>query len=129
MALTSLQLSSQTPKQDFAIASESKKSEIPLLSKFNKMTNKAAIKLVIEDLCSQKTSNYAKTVKKYKINVTTLMCCFKDIQVSRCKVISLYSRNLTDVQKEALLEHIDTLMNHEFSATSQLLQNLANEIL
>ncbi|KAI1993841.1 hypothetical protein LOZ53_002054 [Ophidiomyces ophidiicola] len=94
---------------------------VSLLSKFNKMINKAAIKLAIEDLHSQKTSNYAKTVKKYEINKTTLTHYFKDIQVSRCEAASLYSRNLTDAQKEALLEHIDTLINCEFSAMSQLL--------
>ena len=60
------------------------------------MVNKADILKAISDLDSQETPHYAQIVKKYNLNRTTLMHCYKHETVSYYKACSIHQKLLTD---------------------------------
>ena len=64
---------------------------------------------MLDDLKSQKLSNYTVTVKKYNVNHKILSCRHKDECVSNYEAHSIYQQLLTDVQEKEILDYINDL--------------------
>ena len=101
-----------------------------LHSTFNAMdsTYNARFKSALADLESQDSVNYAATAKKWNVQRTTLLRRHKGQTTSRAEANSKYRQRLTNVQEDTLLRHIDILTERHMPPTSQIVQNLAEEI-
>ena len=73
--------------------------------------------------------NYAKTGKKYGIERITLMRRHKGISTSKREATSIYYKLLTNTQEEALISQINKLTVRGLPPTSQIVRNLAEEII
>ena len=60
------------------------------------MVNETDILKAISDLDSQESPNYAQVAKKYNLNHTTLMRCYKCETVSYHEACSIHQKLLTD---------------------------------
>jgi Tc5 transposase DNA-binding domain len=97
---------------------------------FNAMnsTTNSRIESALADLESQDSVNYAATARKWQIERTTLARRHKGQSTSRAAANSKYRQRLTNVQEETLLKHIESLTERYMPPTSQIVQNLAEEI-
>jgi hypothetical protein len=82
----------------------------------------------ISDLNSQEGPNFSSTAKKHNIDRTTLMRRFKHQTVWIQEANSRNLKLLTDEQEEVLIKRILKLSTRGFYLTSQMLRNLAEEI-
>jgi Tc5 transposase DNA-binding domain len=92
-------------------------------------TKNDRIKAAIDELNSQKTLNYAAAARAHNIDRTTLSRRYNGKTVSRAEATSTYRQCLNDVQEDTLLRHIDSLTDRHIPPTSQIIRNLAEEIL
>ena len=92
-------------------------------------TKNDRIKAAMDQLDSQEVPNYAAAARAHNIDRTTLMRRYKGKTVSRAEATSTYHQRLNDVQEDTLLRHIDTLTDRHIPPTSQIVRNLAEEIL
>lgn len=86
------------------------------------------IKAALEDLKSQDSVNYAAAARKWDISSTTLRRRHQGKSTSRADANSKYRQRLTNVQEDTLLEYIDSLTRRNLPPTSQIVQNLAEEL-
>ena len=82
----------------------------------------------LADLESQAILNYAATAKRWDIEWTTLARRHQRKTTSRGDANSKYRQRLTNVQEEVLLGYIDSLTGRNIPPTSQIVQNLAEEL-
>jgi Tc5 transposase DNA-binding domain len=82
----------------------------------------------LNDLESQAIINYAATAKRWDIERTTLARRHQRKTTSRANADSKHRQSLTKVQEDTLLEYIDYLTTRSMPPTSQIVQNLAEEI-
>ena len=82
----------------------------------------------LSDLASQDNPNYNATAKRYRIDRTMLRWHFLGQQGSRETANSECRQRLTAVQEETLIRHINKLTEHGMPPTSQIVRNLAEEI-
>jgi Tc5 transposase DNA-binding domain len=87
------------------------------------------IKAAMDQLDSQRALNYAAAVRDHNIDRTTLARRYNSKTVSRAEANSTYRQRLNDVQEDTLLRYIDTLTDRHIPPTSQIVRNLAEEIL
>jgi hypothetical protein len=87
------------------------------------------IKAAMDQLDSQSARNYAATARTHNIDHTTLARRYNGKTVSRAEATSTYRQCLNDVQEDTLLRHIDSLTDRHIPPTSQIVRNLAEEIL
>jgi Tc5 transposase-like DNA-binding protein len=93
------------------------------------LPSEARIELAIADLLEQDEPTYRATARKYDINYTTLMRRFKGEQVSRAIANAEIRQRLSLEQEEMLIKHINKLSNRGIPPTSQIVKNLAEEII
>jgi hypothetical protein len=91
-------------------------------------TFEARIEAAIAELESQDVPKYSLTTNKYFLNHTTLRRRYLGIQLSRAAASSEYRQRLTAVQ-EVLIKHINDLTNRNLPPTTQIVKNLADEII
>jgi ethanolamine ammonia-lyase small subunit len=101
----------------------------PSSSTIMNSTKNDRIKAAMNQLDSQRALNYAAAARDHNIHRTTLARRYNDKTVSRIKANSTYHQRLNDVQEDTLLRYIDTLMDRHIPPTSQIVRNLAEEIL
>lgn len=77
----------------------------------------------------QEHRNYAEAAKIYGISSTQLMRRYTGQCVSRQQATSEHRQLLNDTQEDTLLRYIDELTNRSIPATTQIVKNLAEEIL
>jgi predicted ATP-binding protein involved in virulence len=86
------------------------------------------IQAALADLDSQAIINYAATAKKWDIERTTLARRHQRKTASRSDSNSKHRQRLTNAQEETLLDYIDSLTKCNIPPTSQIVQNLAEEL-
>ena len=87
------------------------------------------IELAIAHLNRQKKLNYAAAAKACGLEPTTLRRRHKGITVSRAQVNSDIRQHLNNVQEDELLRYIDRLTEKHIPLTTQIIKNLAEEML
>jgi Tc5 transposase DNA-binding domain len=92
-------------------------------------TKNGRIEAAIDQLKSQKTLNYAAAARDHDVHRTTLARRYCGKTVSREEANSTYRQRLNDVQEDTLLRYIDSLTDRHIPPTSQIIRNLAEEIL
>jgi Tc5 transposase DNA-binding domain len=92
-------------------------------------TKNDRIDAALDQLDSQSTLNYAAAARGNHIHPTTLARRYNGKSVSRAEANSKYRQRLNDVQEDTLLRYIDTLTDRHIPPTSQIVRNLAEEIL
>jgi transposase-like protein len=93
------------------------------------MVNEQDIEKAIDALDRQLIPNYSQVARDFGIERTTLMRRHKGICTSRQEATSLYHKLLTDTQEEALISQINKLTVRGLPPTSQIVKNLAEEII
>jgi Tc5 transposase DNA-binding domain len=83
----------------------------------------------MDQLDSQRDLNYTAAARDHNIYRTTLARRYKGKTVSRAEANSRKRQRLNDVQEDTLLRYIDTLTDRHIPPTSQIVRNLAEEIL
>ncbi|RFU26763.1 hypothetical protein B7463_g9572, partial [Scytalidium lignicola] len=83
----------------------------------------------ITDLKSQEEPNYSATALKYGVNRTTLARRFKKIQGTREDANSETRQRLNSTQEKVLIGHINRMTDRGMPPTSQIVKNLAEEII
>lgn len=89
----------------------------------------AQINAAIAHLNRQMKLNYTAAARAFKVDCTTLALHYKGKIVSRAEATSIFHQRLNNTQKDTLLSYIDALTDRHISSTSQLIRNLAEEIL
>lgn len=89
----------------------------------------AQIEAALAHLNRQETLNYAEAAKAYGIDPVTLARRHKGITVSRGEATSKYRQRLNNVEEDTLLGYIDSLTDRHIPPTTQIIKNLAEEIL
>ena len=92
-------------------------------------TTEDRIKLALDDLESQLVPNYSATAKKWDINRHTLARRYQGKTSSREDSNSKFRQCLTNHQEDILIGHIEWLTDRRLPPTSQMLRNLAEEII
>jgi Tc5 transposase DNA-binding domain len=92
-------------------------------------TKNDRINAAMTQLDSQEAVNYAAAARAHNIHPTTLARRYNSKTVSRAEATSTYCQWLNDVQEDTLLRYIDTLIDSHIPPTSQIIRNLAEEIL
>lgn len=87
------------------------------------------IELAIAHLEAQKELNYTEAARMFGVDRTTLMRRYTGKTRSRADVNSNIRQRLSAVQEDTLLGYIDTLTNRHMPPTSQMIRNLAEEML
>src|SRR6201991_200525 len=92
------------------------------------MDHNARIQAAIDDLKSQRRTNFSATAKRWGIERTTLAKRFRG-QTSTIEDANSYVRQqLTQTQEEALIEYVNKLNDRGFPPTPQILKNIAESI-
>ena len=92
-------------------------------------TKNARFEAAIALLDSQSTLNYAAAARAFQIHPTALARRYKGKTVSQEEANSTFRQRLNDTQEDTLLRYIDTLTDRHIPPTSQIIRNLAEEIL
>ena len=89
----------------------------------------APIDLALADLESQKVPNYKATAKKFGCDRRTLARRHQGKSTSRAAANSEYRQRLTVAQEATLIGFINKLSDRGMPPTSQIVRNLAEEII
>ena len=89
----------------------------------------ARIELAIADLKRQDKPNIMGTAKKYGLNESTLRRRYKGQNLSHRAATSEYRQRLTFTQEEVLIGQINRLTDRGLPPTSQIVKNLAEEMI
>jgi hypothetical protein len=92
-------------------------------------TKNDRIDAALDQLDSKSTLNYAAVARDNHIHPTTLAWRYNGKSVSRAEANSKYRQWLNDMQEDTLLRYIDTLTDRHIPPISQIVRNLAEEIL
>src|ERR1700722_13926692 len=95
----------------------------------NNSTHNARIESALADLESQTEPNYRATALKFEVDPTTLWRRYNGQQQSRQAANSEYRQRLTNSQDEVLIRHINKLTDRGIPPTSQIVKNLAEELI
>jgi hypothetical protein len=88
----------------------------------------AQMEAAIAYLNRQSELNYTEAAKTHGIDPTTLARRHQGLSVSRAEATSTYHQRLNNVQEDTLLGYIDALTDRHTPPTSQIIKNLAQEI-
>jgi hypothetical protein len=88
----------------------------------------ARIALAIADIGDQIAPNYAEYARKYKLVPSTLSRRHRGVTTSRREGISENHQNLTTLQEQTLIDHINRLTDRNLPPTAQIVQNIAKEM-
>jgi Tc5 transposase DNA-binding domain len=95
----------------------------------NNSTKNDRISAALEALDSQKSLNYTAAAREFGEHGTTLMRRYCGKSVSREESHSETRQRLNNIQEDELLRYIDTLTDRFVPPTTQIIKNLAEEIL
>lgn len=87
------------------------------------------IELAIAHLNRQKTLNYAAAARLFGVEPMTLRRRQKGLTVSRIEANSTFRQRLNNIQEDELLRYIDALTERQIPPTTQIIKNLAEEML
>lgn len=87
------------------------------------------IELAVAHLRAQERPNIAEASRMFGVEPTTLRRRFLRKTVSRAQITSEYHQRLNDVQEDTLLRHIDRMTELHIPPTTQIVRNLAEEII
>lgn len=82
-----------------------------------------------DHLDRQEKLNYAAAAREFNLNVRTLERHYTGKCGSRQEASSKHHQRLNDVEEDTLLRYIDELTNRHIPPTTQIVKNLAEEIL
>jgi hypothetical protein len=92
-------------------------------------TKELQLQLALDDLNTQLKPNYGRTAAKYEgVKRTTLWRRFEGTQVSRRVANAIHRQLLSMAQEEALIKQINDLTARGLPPTSDIVHNLAKEI-
>ena len=89
----------------------------------------AQIERTIAHLNCEKQLSYRATAKLFGIEPSTLRRRHQGITVSRTKAFSTFHQRLNNVQEDELLRYINSLTDRHMPPTTQIIKNLAEEML
>jgi hypothetical protein len=92
-------------------------------------TKTMALELAIADLENQNKPSYRATAKKYGVSDITLRRRFLGTQIFPATASSLYRQRLSAVQETALVAQINRLTDRGIPPTSQIVKNMAEEMI
>ena len=92
-------------------------------------THNARINLAVADLHQQEKPNFKATARKHAVNSTTLKRRYQGRQLSKQAASSEYRQCLTFAQEETLIGLINSLTDRGLPPTSQIVRNLAQEMI
>ena len=92
------------------------------------MDHNARIKAAIDDLRSQKRTNFAATAKRWDVERTTLAKRFRGETGTNEDANSYVRQKLTATQEETLIAYVNKLNDRGFPPTPQILKNIAESI-
>jgi hypothetical protein len=92
------------------------------------MDHERRIQAAIADLESQDRLNYAATARKWEIDRSTLSRRHRGETGLNRDANSYARRQLTDVEEEVLIKHINKLSDRGLPPTPQIVKNIAEEI-
>src|SRR5580692_5995260 len=93
------------------------------------MSHNERIDLALASLERQLLPNYNGTAKEFNVHRTTLMCRHKGISTSREQATSEHKKCLTNTQEATLISVINKLSIRGLLPTTQIVKNLAEEII
>jgi hypothetical protein len=89
----------------------------------------ARVELALAELAELEVPTFRPIARKYDINHTTLSRRFRGEQVSRAIANAEIHQRLSKEQEETLIKHINKLSDRNIPPTSQIVKNLAEEII
>lgn len=89
----------------------------------------ARIERAIAHLNAQERPNYSEASELFDIDRTTLWRRHNGLTVSRAEANSTYRQRLNNTQEKELLRYIAALTDRHIPPTTQIIKNLAEEIL
>ena len=92
-------------------------------------THDARIELALDDLHRQEKPNIMGTAKKHGLVESTLRRRYQGKHLSKAAAASEYRQNLTFVQEETLISHINRLTDRGLPPTSRMVRNFAEEMI
>jgi flagellar motor protein MotB len=93
-------------------------------------TREMQMQLALSDISDQLKPNYAATARKNEgVQRTTLQRRFEGSQSSRAEANAEHRQRLLIEQEEAIISHINKLTDRSLPPTSQIVCNLAEEII
>ena len=93
------------------------------------MSHNERIDLALASLERQLVPNYSETAREFSVHRTTLMRRHKGISTSREQATSEHKKCLTNAEEEALISVINKLSIRGLPPTTQIVKNLAEEII
>ena len=78
---------------------------------------------------AQEQLNVSAAAEIFKVDRTTLWRRYNGLTVSRAEANSTYRQRLNNTQEDELLQYIDALTDRHIPPTTQIIKNLAEEIL
>ena len=92
-------------------------------------SKEAQIERAIAHLNRQETLNYAATARLFEIEPSTLRRRHQGLTVSRAEAYSNVHQRLNNVEEDELLRYINSLTDRHIPLTTQIIKNLAEEML
>ena len=93
------------------------------------MVNEEYMQAALADCDLSEDPNYTEIAKKHHINRLTLSRRHQDITRSRAQFLSESVQCLTKAQEETLISYINRMTNRNMPPTTQIVRNLAEEII
>jgi hypothetical protein len=95
----------------------------------DKSSYEERIRLAIADLNSQSIPHYKDTAKRHDLVRSTLTRRFHGQTQSIARAVSSFVQRLTTEEEEVLIGHINRLTDRSMPPTSQIVKNMAEEII
>ena len=92
------------------------------------LSHDARIALALAEIGSENAPNYAYYARKHELVPSTLSRHYRGKTTSRNKATSEHWQNLTTLQEQTLINHINYLSDQNLPLTAQIVQNIAKEI-
>jgi hypothetical protein len=92
------------------------------------LSHDARIELALAEIGAENAPNYSHYAKKHELVPSTLSRRHRGITTSRNEASSEHRQNLTALQEQALIDHINRLTDRNLPPTAQIVQNIAKEM-
>jgi hypothetical protein len=92
------------------------------------LSHDARIALALAEIGSENKPNYAEYARKHELVPSTLSRRHRGITTSRKEATSEYRQNLTTLQEQTLVNHINHLSDRNLPLTAQIVQNIVKEM-
>jgi len=92
------------------------------------LSHDARIALALAEIGSENAPNYAHYARKHELVPSTLSRRHRGKTTSRKEATSEHRQNLTTLQEQTLINHINHLSDQNLPLTTQIVQNIAKEM-